>query len=314
MSSFSHSSSQTRWLLWGSCALLAILVWMAPQLLEKLRPTLLDMSNLGLSSVQFAATTSDKDLDSTESALRIAALEESNRRLELHAARLEQRVRELNQRAAAPLQAHDSPSLMVHQPRTVKVLGRLGASEQTERRLVLNVGAKAGVEGEEFLVNSDLPVLDSGTQSGIRADDFLLSGRTLWGRVASSGHWTSTAVPVTDEGFQTAVQIVRSSTTGPVYGARGILNGDGTGCTLDQIPATEPVTIGDHIYTDSRIAAPVPLYCGMIVEAELDPNDIFWRIRVAPAAQKYPEQLIVVSPQLNPIRLASGEEVLDAEE
>lgn len=52
----------------------------------------------------------------------------------------------------------------------------------------------------------------------------------------------------------------------------------------------------------------------MIVEAELDPNDIFWRIRVAPAAQKYPEQLIVVSPQLNPIRLASGEEVLDAEE
>lgn len=301
-------SRSAAWLLWGVCLVASGALCLAPSLLETMRPWLLDATGWGLGGLRQVSTVARHDLDQSEQALRIAGLEESNRRLELHAAELQERLRELRSRVAAPLAAIDTPQLVVHASHTATILGTIGQPGSSERRMVLNLGGQVGVQGDELVVNSSLPLIDQGQSTGIQADDLLLTGQTLWGRVASAGRWTSTVQTIQDPAFRAAVRLVRASPQGPVFGARGILRGDGLNCMLEQLPATEPVSIGDHVYTDSEITSPVPLYCGLVVEAELRPNDTFWTIKVLPAAQQYPRQLVILQPQINPIRMASESE------
>ncbi len=301
---FSTHTPFVAWLLWGGCLVIAGVLWLAPGLLYQLRPWLLDLAGWGLTGMQQASVSGESDLKHSEQALRIATLEQSNRRLELHAADLQERLTELKSRIAAPLGVIDTPQLVVHQPHAARVLGHLGIPGHTEHRLVLNLGGQSGIRGDELVIRSELPVIDQGATTGVQPDDLLLVGQTLWGRVVDAGRWTSTVQPVTDPNFRTAVRLVRSSPQGPVFGARGVLHGDGAHCLLEQLSASEPVSLGDHVYTDSEVASPVPLYCGIVIAADVQPNDTFWTIKVLPAATPAPQELVVLEPQLNPQRLA----------
>lgn len=299
------ATSRAKWLLWGTCVIVSGVIWLAPGMLSSIRPWLLDAVGPGLGRLQ-PVSLPVADHNVSETTLRIAALEAANRKLELHAAALEQRIAELKQRTAAPLDAVAAPPLLVHTPQVARVLGNVGEASSGERRLILNVGRQSSLQGDELVLGGALPQIDLGEDTGLRPDDLVLSGQMLWGRIAETGRWTSTVQKITDPEFRLAVRLVRSSSRGPVFGARGILRGNGSACILEQLPATEPVTVGDHIYTDAEIAAPVPLYCGTVLSAELQESDSFWTITVLPAARTVPDELTVLKPQLNPERTAES--------
>ncbi|MCA9080119.1 MAG: rod shape-determining protein MreC [Planctomycetaceae bacterium] len=305
----SPNSSTATWLLWGGCALLAALMWLAPErALAPLRQGMLDLTAVGLQWLP-ASAPSDASMagqSTGEAADRIAQLEQANRRLELHAAQLQSRMRELEARASAPLNVTLHPALVQHAALETRVLAELGTTD-AERQLVVGLGTSAGLQGSELLISQHEPLIDLGHAAGVAPDDLLLAGQSLWGRVIRPGRWTSTVQPVTSPEFRIAVRLVRSSPQGPVFGARGILVGTGTGCRLEQLQATEPVSIGDHIYTDSAVTSPQPLYCGMVQSAELQPSDQFWSIDVVPASPVRPDSLVILRPQLNGVRIASDE-------
>jgi cell shape-determining protein MreC len=105
------------------------------------------------------------------------------------------------------------------------------------------------------------------------------------GKIGQVGRWTSTVIPLTDPAFRGRAQLVRSSPRGLVLGAEGVVAGDEQGhCRLQLIPATEPVGVGDDVYTSIRESGlPIPMYYGRVVEAHLPEGATHWEIRVQPA-------------------------------
>lgn len=289
-----------------AAVLLALVVALAPDLLVPVRGEVLDWLGMGLQLTRSAPDSAAAAGPDWTVADRVTALEEANRRLELHAARLQQQLAELKRRTQAPLAEEMATPLLKHQVQTVQVLGSLGDEAEPIRQQLLNLGKWSGLRGEELLVQGNLPMIDRGEGAGVVPDALLLEGQSLWGRVVQAGRWTSAAQPMSDPQFRIAVRLVRASPQGPVFGARGLLQGEGGSCSIRQIPASEPVLVGDHVYTDSPIAAPVPLYCGTVAEAELGPHDSFWKIRLLPATQLTARQLLVLQPRLNLERTAAA--------
>lgn len=295
------------WLVWAACGLFAAALCLAPdRTLVPARKLALDLASQGLElSYQLQDRSETALPDSREPmSQEMARLELARRQLEIQTAELRRQLQELEARASAPLNVTPHPTLMKHAAIEALVLGRLGLATP-ERQLIINLGTSSGIRSEELVISHSDLLIDLGTDHGLSADDLLLTGQTLWGRVVQSGRWTSTVRRLTDGEFRTAVRLVRSSPQGPVFGARGILVGTGTGCHLEQVSATEPVSVGDHIYTDAAVTSPHPLYCGLVTAAELEPSDSFWTIEVQPAAEEQPDKLVVLRPELNALRLSA---------
>ncbi len=295
------------WLVWIACGLLAAGLFLAPErTLVPARKWILDLASQGLELCYRLQVRSETTAPNPEGPVsrETARLELANRQLEIQAAELKRQLQELEARASAPLNVTPHPTLMKHMAIEALVLGRLGLATP-ERQLIINLGKSTGIRGEELVISHSDLLIDLGTDHGLSADDLLLTGQTLWGRVVQSGRWTSTVRRLTDGEFRTAVRLLRSSPQGPVFGARGILVGTGTGCRLEQVSATEPVSIGDHIYTDAAVTSPHPLYCGIVTAAELEPSDSFWTVEVQPAAEEQPDKLVVLRPELNALRLSA---------
>ena len=55
-------------------------------------------------------------------------------------------------------------------------------------------------------------------------------------------------------------------------------------CRLRYVPGTEPVEVGDEVYTGDQTGTQTyPMYYGRVVRAELNPGDQEWDIWVEPA-------------------------------
>ena len=133
-----------------------------------------------------------------------------------------------------------------------------------------------------------------------------MAGKALLGRTENVGRWTSRVQPVTDTAFRIGVRLVRPSPLGPVQGARGILSGQGNGCTLNDVPATEAVAVGDLVYTDSLVSpAGEPIYCGRVTAATVEPTASHWTIEVTPlhSPEKVPARVEVLRAEWNAERM-----------
>ncbi|MGD9855791.1 MAG: rod shape-determining protein MreC [Planctomycetaceae bacterium] len=223
---------------------------------------------------------------------------------------LEQRCRELqsiNARMAAELaqarNGHPSPflaepgtPLFVPELIAANIIGAEEVQHATQRvsyRRVLDAGSGKDIIPSDFVVTaasdnsgSEPHLIDQGNDSGVRVDQPVFAGRCVVGKVGQVGRWTSTVVPVTDAAFRGRAQLVRTALQGLVLGAEGVLAGDGKGsCRLMHIPATEPVAVGDEVYTNHRLVdLPLPMYYGRVVTARLVEGAPHWEITVEPAA------------------------------
>ena len=163
------------------------------------------------------------------------------------------------------------------------VLGQTVAEDWRKGR-ILNQGQAAGVRESELVVKSSRSLIDSGRDAGLSAEDTMLMGRCVIGKIEKVGRWSSTFLLLTDAGYRGRAQLVHQTDSGFVYGSKGILEGLGTShCRLKGIPATDSVTVGDAVYTATGHGPQAtPLYYGRVVEATLGQSDREWQVLVEP--------------------------------
>jgi cell shape-determining protein MreC len=190
-----------------------------------------------------------------------------------------------------------------------RVIGHLGDPLRGSSELLLSLGKQQGLVGRELVLGDSGLLIDQGADSGLNPDQLAVFGRGLLGRTTRVARWTSLVQPLTDENFRIGVRIIRRSPLGAVDGPRGILAGTGTGCRLDEVPATEAVAVGDEVYLDELVSAGTgPIYCGRIVRVDVAPTASHWSIDVAPFSRldEMPAELQVLRMKLHPQRMTSN--------
>src|SRR5262249_27021480 len=92
------------------------------------------------------------------------------------------------------------------------------------------------------------------------------------------------------------------------FAARGMLTGDGQGlCKIETLQVTQPVTVGDLVFTADDGALDVPLLYGSVARVERKAGATQWEVWMQPAvdAKSLPAQVAVLTMELNPARVAT---------
>lgn len=256
----------------------------------------------------------EQDLSQLD-AERTAAMAEV-RRLQVVIAELQSQLSRTADNRLAGTSPASEPRLLQVGHVTARVIGQeRGDAERTASRLI-QCGAVQGIADSDLVIEPALlseftdqrrsALLDQGARLGIAADLPVLSGETLVGRVKAVGQLASTVQLVTDPQFRIGAQILRSTRSGPVFGAVGVYcGGEGGVGRLDFVAATEPVAVGDAVYTDEQVAGSrVRMRIGAIIRAELKPGEPHWELAVQPELTSVPPTLEVLKVDLNPARWA----------
>lgn len=188
------------------------------------------------------------------------------------------------------------------------VLGESLAENWRKGRLV-DQGESSGVRESELVIKSTHSLVDLGRDGELSPEDTMLLGRCVIGKIERVGRWTSTFLLLTDSGYRGRAQLVHQTDSGFVFGAKGILEGQGTSrCRLTGIASSDSVVVGDAVYTATRQGPQsTPLYYGRVVEATLGPSDREWQVLVEPVP--LPSDLATVQilrTTVNPDRLSAG--------
>lgn len=185
--------------------------------------------------------------------------------------------------AALPEALRSLPRLTSTSLIDATVLGDTVAEKWRKGKL-LDRGETSGVRESELVVKSSHSLVDLGRDANLSPEDGLLLGRCVIGKVERVGRWSSTFLLLTDAGYRGRAQLVHQTDSGFVFGAKGILEGQGDPlCRLKGIGSSDSVAVGDAVYTATREGQPAtPLYYGRVVEATLGPNDSEWKVMVEP--------------------------------
>lgn len=187
------------------------------------------------------------------------------------------------------------------------VLGE-SLAERWRKGKLLDRGEVNGVRESELVVKSNHALVDVGRDGKLSPEDSLLLGRCVIGKIERVGRWTSTVLLLTDSGYRGRAQLVHPTDTGFVFGAKGILEGQGEAlCCLKGIKSSEAISVGDAVYTATRDGQMTPLFYGRVVEASLGPSDTEWKVLVEPVS--LPNDLSAVQilrTSVNPERLSAG--------
>lgn len=211
------------------------------------------------------------------------------------AARLKAELAEMNKVPGWPEAATTAP-LAKPQLRQARVIGWERRGVAALPAAVIRGGTANQMAVDDLVLASGESILDQGQGSGIAADDLIIAGRTIIGRITRISRWTSTIQPVTDAEFRGQAQIVRLQDNEAILGAEGILSGTGKGdCRLLHVGATEPVAEGDLVFTSLRgVPLSPPLFYGTITRAELVDGEPDWSITVTPALTGTPPRDVQV--------------------
>lgn len=170
-----------------------------------------------------------------------------------------------------------------------RVLGEESSSLWRSGKLIQG-GSQRGIEESALVLDSPHPFIDQGADGDLTVGLPAFAGQCVVGRIVKVGRWTSTVQHVTDRNFRGGLaQLCRQSDDGPLWGTVGMIEGQGGGtnlCRLTAVPATEAVSVGDHVYTAIEDGVlPGGLYYGEVVRAELKVGSPHWDIDVRPAAE-----------------------------
>ncbi len=304
-----------RWHLAGGLALAALL-WLVPEsAVDRLRGAALDLlrpgQQLAEQGLDWGRALTSMARVRAESGIRLAELERELERL----AQENEALR--GQCASALLSAHglnsasSSPSgesgdepLLASRLVPARLLGRQAQAYLAAHDL-LDVGTVVGVPSRALVV--DAPLLDQGADARLGIGDYVMAGQRVWGRIASTGRYTSSFRRVGDAGYRDLVMIAHRDGDQLHPGPQGLWEGTGEPeCRIRLVEATSPVAVGDLVYTaDSEGLLPAPLLYGEVVSAELPPAARHWEIRVRPATGALRAgRVAVVRTEVNERRMA----------
>ncbi len=206
------------------------------------------------------------------------------RRLRLRNAELERQLKQQADEGVSPYPVTSSNPLV--QPRLLdaRILGREN-TQLWQAGLMIDVGAKRGV-GKAAMVVQAHSMIDLGRDSGMDDGLPVYAGRTVVGRIVETGRWTSTVQLVTSSKYRGLARLVRKGKQGYIFGAKGILEGQGEkSCRLKFVASNRAVSVGDELYTaDDELAH--PFFYGRVVAARLPPGAPHWEILIEPALRK----------------------------
>jgi cell shape-determining protein MreC len=216
----------------------------------------------------------------------------------------------------SPDRPHDSDSLasateplLRAEAIQVRVLGRTAQTFLRGRDL-LDFGARSGANLGALVVDGNGALVDAGADLGLRPGRLVLAGRRVWGKLAAVSSQTSSVERLTDRGYRDTVQLVRHDPAGGDVrpGPRGMLAGNGEPlCRIELIETTDPVAVGDEVWTIADGVVTSPLDYGRIVRVERPAAGSHWQIWMAPAiGSDVPQQVAVLKLELNTARIADS--------
>ncbi len=309
----SPNSSSGMW--FGTCTMLLLMatVWVANTvgyltsvrmaLQNVMSPARLAVAAIGSLPAGSSATAEPDFTDSEVVELQNALLENElqRRQLLIENARLHNELRSTKRMAA--IEAVSSQDLVDFVAVKAKILSHAGLSDSL-REAFIDAGKAQGLQRSQLVVSGAGLVLDKGTDQGIAAGQKVAHGTAVVGRISKVSQWVGLVQPITAEDFSAAVQIVKLAPQGASYGAKGLLEGTGTGgCRVTAIPYTESVAVGDEVFSADIDGVQGPrLYYGRVVHAEFSAGGE-WDVRVEPAFQADTlQEVAVVQQRLNAAR------------
>ena len=303
----------------ASSAVALALMFAPPSVSSPVRATVRDAARPGQALAQVALDGVDsvlKDIGpSAQTRAEISVLksrlndsEQRRRQLKIEVALLREKLRDAAPGGIAPYQPAASRPLIVPELIESSVLAR-ERSAVGPAGLLIDKGSVDEVLEEIPVLAGNGPVIDQGGDAGVTADRPVYSGRIVVGKIAGVGRWTSTVRLVTDREYRGRAQLVRETADGFVFGAEGVLEGQGEKlCRLSCVGVNAQVRVGDEVYTAGRSSTlPHPMYYGRVVQAELAPGELEWNVRVEPAVDETHLQTVhILRTKLNPLRVTGN--------
>jgi cell shape-determining protein MreC len=205
------------------------------------------------------------------------------------------------------------PPLLVTHCIPARVLGAQAQSFLRSRE-ILDVGRAQGVAQRALVIDEPpdrltRPLLDQGGDANISADHLVLAGNRVLGKVAEVGPHTCTVTQVTDPGYRDLVQVATRRDGRLRVTARGVLSGRGEPlCKIESVEASEPITLGDLVFTVDDGVLDGPLLYGRVARVARNAAAAKWEIWMEPSfcADAPPAKVSVLAIDLNPSRLASA--------
>lgn len=277
--------------------------WIRPAVRDALRPAQRKLDSTVTASKAAISEWAGEDrlADDTEQRESQSANDIAHRLLELTNARLHEQLARKEQHGTSPYRGDTATPLVMPDIVSARILG-----EETARLwrggLLADRGSRSELKESDLVLQDDAPLADVGTDHRLEQGFSVFAGRTVFGRLQNVGRWSCTIQRVTDADFRGHAQLVRKTSRGFVFGAGGVIVGDGGDrCKLTMIPSTEPVTVGDRVYTPSDAAFPYPMSYGTVEKAT--PGATQWEIIVKPAASNArPRTVQILRKRFNPAR------------
>jgi len=223
------------------------------------------------------------------------------RRLQIRNALLHEQLQRRKSLQRSPHRGDKSPPAFSAHLLQARVLGE-ETSALWRGGFLLDRGQQHGLRERDLVLRDDGLLIDVG-EDRVERGFPVYAGRCVLGRIQQVGRWTSTVHRVTDASFRGRAQLIRRTAGGYVFGATGVMEGTGEGrCRLTLIPPSEPVAVGDDVYTLSDGGVfPVPMFYGKVVQTELPENAAHWKILVKPAAaDSRPRSVQILRKRLKP--------------
>lgn len=277
----------------------------------------------GLRSVLTQLTAQSPATSQTETPAEARALAEAQfrqRQLEVRLAGLQERLQAALSENSRRLPATASSPLLQTVAVPARVIGvDRGAIAQLADRLI-DIGESEGIVAADLVQqasftqtapNVPAAVIDQGVDAALEPDLPVTAGGVLVGRIRSTGRLTSSVQLVRDQAFRIGARLVRETASGPVFGASGVFAGGGeAACRLELVAASEPVAVGDRVFTQEHLAGEtVALLIGTVATAELPTGATHWSITVVPETATPPLDVQVLRPAVHPERAAQAGEV-----
>ncbi|MGE3315350.1 MAG: rod shape-determining protein MreC [Planctomycetaceae bacterium] len=311
--------SSSRWKFLVAALMLgaAMGLFHAPETLTAgLRSLVLDSVRPGTSALQWSFAESRGWLERMSRVEvdtdRVAELEEeleaeraATRSALAQSALLSEQLRDALKNGSSPHESTPGKPLFTPELLRASVLGDGTRTLWREGKLI-DKGSADGLTESLLVLDEGRTLIDQGSDSGVELEQDVYAGRTVVGRIATVGRWTSSVERVTDKHYRGLARIARKTASGLVLGPEGIIEGDGSNtCRLRDIPVTDSVEVGDEVYTggrDGRIRS--LMYYGKVVEARLNDGSTAWEIRVQPAIDDaHLNTVNVLRTRLNPHRM-----------
>ena len=177
---------------------------------------------------------------------------------------------------------------------------------------LIDAGKSKKIGERDWIISSELPLIDLGEDYGIKPDEILLSGRAVLGQIDAVGRWTSSYRSITHPKFRCPATVIKpGNSKQPIQRIQAVGSFHGTGnefCELRYIENTYPVRKGDLVVlADEQQRFEGSLVLGTIAEARVLSNSPYWKILVRPVeSEKNNRDVLVIIEELNPLRLLAN--------